>query len=669
MATLTGCSNLLDDKPADAAIQQGFGTVRVSLTQGAARTAMPAVPTGLGYTYTFTRVGGAAVDKTPENGQFVLEAGSYTLTVKAFLAEGGTTSLAAQGTADFEISAGATVKTVPVTLSPIVSTGEGTLKYTLTFPTGTTVKTLTLTRLGDTETTIPHDGGVTSTQQYTVPVGAGYWLMQAVLERTADGAIAGMVEVAHIYANLDTVVAYTFADDEFHKPPAPGIYDPTGTWDFTISGQGATVTITGTSWVFDGYGTTYDDTGTFTLNGNVGTLYSDAWKANIGTGTLTSNTTMNLTLRSPSLITGTFNGTKRDGTTTTTSLDELEDYLATLPIGTAENPTTTKPLTLAFNTGETIPSGQIAWSAINTAVADSRKYVILDLSASTAANGTTANTIAGADYTPQGNYFNIIWDNTYIKGITLPSTLTSIGYNAFSGCSGLTSVTIPEGITSIGDYAFVECSGLTIVDIPGNVISIGDGAFAYCSDLTAFTVAASNPAYSAQGGILYDKDKTTIISVPPTKIGVIDLPNTVTSIGKLAFFGCSGLTSVTISDRVTSIGRGAFSGCSGLTGVLTIPGTVTSIGESVFEDCSALRSVTIEEGVISIGYLAFYRYSALISVTFGAGSNITTAWANNAFTDNNYDSTGDSLWTAYTTGGTKAGTYTRSGTTWTQTAP
>jgi hypothetical protein len=88
-------------------------------------------------------------------------------------------------------------------------------------------------------------------------------------------------------------------------------YDPTGTWDFTVSGQSATVTITGINWVFDGPGTTYDDSGTFTQNGNVGTLYSNAWEANIGTATLMSNTTMNLTLRSPSLITGTFAVNKR----------------------------------------------------------------------------------------------------------------------------------------------------------------------------------------------------------------------------------------------------------------------------------------------------------------------------------------------------------------------
>jgi len=90
-------------------------------------------------------------------------------------------------------------------------------------------------------------------------------------------------------------------------------YDLTGTWDVTISGQNATVTIACNNWLFDGPETAYDDTGTFTLSvsGNIATLYSDFWSANIGTATITSNTTMILTLHNPSLITGTFNGVKR----------------------------------------------------------------------------------------------------------------------------------------------------------------------------------------------------------------------------------------------------------------------------------------------------------------------------------------------------------------------
>ena len=93
--------------------------------------------------------------------------------------------------------------------------------------------------------------------------------------------------------------------------PEP-IYEATGTWGFLISGYSATVKITGSNWVFTGpTGAGLDDSGTYTRTGNIATLYSIAHKANIGTATLLSNTSMTLKLVSPSFITGTFSGTKK----------------------------------------------------------------------------------------------------------------------------------------------------------------------------------------------------------------------------------------------------------------------------------------------------------------------------------------------------------------------
>jgi hypothetical protein len=211
-----------------------------------------------------------------------------------------------------------------------------------------------------------------------------------------------------------------------------------------------------------------------------------------------------------------------------------------------------------------------------------------------------------------------------------------------SPIAAVISVTIPNSITSIGGGAFAYCTNRTSVIIPGSVTSIGDHAFWLYSGLTAFTVAESNIVYSAEDGILYNKAKTTIISVPGAKSGVLNnLPSTLTSIGDFAFYNCSGLINV------------------------TIPGGVTSFGSEAFSDCSALTSVTIPGSVTSIESYTFSRCSSLTSVTFGAGNNITTAWSDSTF-NSNYNDSGNSLWAAYISGASKAGTYTLSGTTWMQ---
>ena len=197
---------------------------------------------------------------------------------------------------------------------------------------------------------------------------------------------------------------------------------------------------------------------------------------------------------------------------------------------------------------------------------------------------TQTLTISGtgpmASYSTNGSITTAPWSAYYnkIDSVFINSGVTSIGWSAFCGCTGLTSTTIPDGVTSIGVNAFSDCTGLTSITIPDSVTSIGNGAFHGCTGLTSITI-----------------------------------PDSVTSIGDYAFSGCSGLTSITIPGSVTVIKEGAFSECTGLTSI-TIPNGVKKISDFAFEQCHKLKSVSISEGVTEIGRFAFLN-CGITSVT------------------------------------------------------
>ena len=204
---------------------------------------------------------------------------------------------------------------------------------------------------------------------------------------------------------------------------------------------------------------------------------------------------------------------------------------------------------------------------------------------------------------------------TSLTSVTIPDSVTSIGRYTFENCTSLTSVTIPNSVTSIGDDAFYNCTSLTSVTIPDSVTSIGSGAFSNCTSLKSIEVSGNNKSYSSADGVLFNKDKTELITYPAGKTdSEYVIPNSVTSIGYSAFKNCTSLTSVTIGNSVTSIGNEAFYGCTSLTSV-TVPDSVTSIGDYAFCNCTSLTSVTIPDSVTSIGDYAFCNCTSLTSVT------------------------------------------------------
>jgi hypothetical protein len=193
-------------------------------------------------------------------------------------------------------------------------------------------------------------------------------------------------------------------------------------------------------------------------------------------------------------------------------------------------------------------------------------------------------------------------------------SVTKIAYSAFSENGSITGVVIPESVKTIDRGAFYECYSLTSITIPDSVTSIGENPFSYCNALTEINISSGNPNYSSEEGILYSKDKQTIIACPAGKSGSVQLPDTVTYIGEDAFRGCSDITSITIPDSVTSIGAAAFHNCSSLT-TLTIPYGVTDIVDSAFGGCSLLTSISIPDSVTRIGDWSFSGCHSLTNIT------------------------------------------------------
>jgi len=220
-------------------------------------------------------------------------------------------------------------------------------------------------------------------------------------------------------------------------------------------------------------------------------------------------------------------------------------------------------------------------------------------------------------------------DCTSLTTLTIPNSVTSIESYALDGCDGLTSITLSSSLTTLKEAVIYYCANLTTINIPASVTSINYLNFDNCPKLTSITVDNGNTSYSSNGVVLFNKNKTTLVRYPTGLTGSYTVPSTVTTIGSNSFIDCDGLTSVTLPSSVVCIGDSAFE-CENLTSI-NIPSSVTYIGIYSFSNCSSLTSITIPASVTTIGYGAFVMCTGLTSIYVKATTPLALSDASDIF--------------------------------------
>jgi len=654
--TLIGCDHFSAQPGNNTQIESGYGRISVlmpGIVGGeTARTVFPQ-PVFDEFVYTFTRVGDGSVSVlTPDSeGFFILEAGTYTVEVKAFIGSGEPYTLVASGVSEeFTVDSGATI---PVSVRLFeVDAGQGTFSYTITYPDDAEIL-ITLKKWPELNYVELNPATEGNRKSETFELDAGSYLLSIQVYK--DERYAGKNEAIHIYPELTTEYVHNFTEGD--------LLAGTSGLDFQLINGGTAYrvragAVTGGDIVIPAYHRLDADSDYLPVT-EIGKM-DDVYGVGAFLNTAITSVTIPETVRF--IGAGAFEG-----------CNDLTDII--------------------------IPDSV-------TSIGDAAIYGCVNLANITIGSGvmfindwaffgctSLAGIIIPDSVTTIGQ--EAFGNCTNLESITIPSSVTTICDGAFTGCAGLASitvadgnldyesdsgilynkgktslikappagisvsVTIPASVETIVNYAFSGCTNLTGITISTNVMSIGNNVFQSCTNLKNITINTDKVTTTTS------TNWRTIFS-DASNLSVIFNAN----IGAYAFYSSSSntkLTSVTVGPGVTSIGNSAFEGCNGLTaitadpangnytsqegilynkakteivivprgisGSVTIPEDVMSIPSQAFRNCTSLTSITIPNSVTTIGSSAFLGCTGLISITLPfVGNTKVEVWdANNYF--------------------------------------
>ena len=195
-------------------------------------------------------------------------------------------------------------------------------------------------------------------------------------------------------------------------------------------------------------------------------------------------------------------------------------------------------------------------------------------------------------------------NNGYDGDVVIPESITYDG--------------APYTVTSAYEGTFANSTKMTSISLPSTLTSLGSTPFTSCTKLTDISVDAANPVYSSENGVLFNKDKTSLISCPAAKTGSYEVPSSVKRIEASAFYGCSRITSITLPSSLEDIGTQAFRACITLTSI-NLPDGLKTIRTGVFRGCSSMKEITLPSSVTTIEPYAFYYCQSLQSIKLPSG--------------------------------------------------